>query len=289
MKLFPHIFIDMIGIYKITNPTNKIYIGKSKDIEYRWKQYSYKKCTQQRKLYNSLQKYGVENHYFEVIEECDENLLNEREIYWIKEYTSVESGLNLSYGGEGGNHSLETINLIKLNKSKQITQYSLEGNFIKEWPSVTTAIAETNILAIPGCLKNKIKQAGGFIWKYKGDINFDFNLSKHASKGTKWKDDRKFRKFKENHGEWNKGRKHPPEEIRKMKIKKPLSGGRKKIIQCDLQGNFIKEWNSTIEAAISLNLKTGSINNNLKNLSKTSGGYIWKYKKNQNNPPSSEY
>lgn len=76
----------MIGIYKITNPKGKIYIGQSVNIKKRW--YSYEKlyCKQQFYLYNSLVKYGIENHKFEIIEECLLEQLNEREIYWKQYY-----------------------------------------------------------------------------------------------------------------------------------------------------------------------------------------------------------
>jgi group I intron endonuclease len=73
----------MIGIYKITSPSNKIYIGQSIDIKHRWKVYNYlNKASIGPKIYNSLQKYGYENHKFEIIEECSLKQLNEREIYW---------------------------------------------------------------------------------------------------------------------------------------------------------------------------------------------------------------
>jgi group I intron endonuclease len=109
----------MIGIYKITNPKGKIYIGQSRDIEHRFYYYklSNKWIKEQRKLYNSLQKYGYENHMFETIEECSEDLLNKKEIYWINHFNSVNEGLNLKYGGLGGKHSEET----KQNISKSLT------------------------------------------------------------------------------------------------------------------------------------------------------------------------
>jgi group I intron endonuclease len=74
----------MIGIYRITSPTNKIYIGQSINIEKRWKYYNY--IMGQPKLCNSLLKYGIENHKFEIIEECTVEYLNERETYWKKYY-----------------------------------------------------------------------------------------------------------------------------------------------------------------------------------------------------------
>ena len=72
----------MIGIYKITSPTGKIYIGQSNNIENRKKFYKRLDCINQIKLYNSLLKYSWKQHIFEVIEECTLEQLNEREIYW---------------------------------------------------------------------------------------------------------------------------------------------------------------------------------------------------------------
>lgn len=101
---------NICGIYLITSPTNKIYIGQSINILNRWKyhKYSFKLNT---KISNSFKKYGFENHKFEIICECDETELNELEIFYIKKYNSFNSkiGLNLKSGGEqGGKLSEET-------------------------------------------------------------------------------------------------------------------------------------------------------------------------------------
>ena len=49
----------MQGIYKITNPKGKIYIGQSVNIEKRFSSYkSIRNCHYQIKLFNSLKKYG---------------------------------------------------------------------------------------------------------------------------------------------------------------------------------------------------------------------------------------
>lgn len=86
----------MIGIYKIVNPKGKVYIGQSLNIEKRWKEYLSLNCKGQVKLYNSLCKYGPENHTFEILEECIENKLSEREHYWQVYYEVLGiSGLNL--------------------------------------------------------------------------------------------------------------------------------------------------------------------------------------------------
>ncbi len=51
------------------------------------------------------------------------------------------------------------------------------------------------------------------------------------------------------------------------------------IIQYDLQGNFIKEWNSGKEASLYLRVNNQNICNALKDRAKSAYGYIWKYKK----------
>lgn len=126
----------MIGIYKITNMINeKIYIGQSTDIERRWKTHRAKQnskyCTQYNSpLYRAIRKYGIENFRFEIIEECLPELLNEREIYWISYFDSVNQkiGYNLTRGGYNGTSSIlqesqvkEIINLL-LNTKKTQTE-----------------------------------------------------------------------------------------------------------------------------------------------------------------------
>lgn len=85
----------MIGIYKITSPTGKIYIGQSTDIESRFVKYKYLDCKSQTILYHSLNKYGFENHKFEVILECNSDKLNDNERHYQDLYKCVSvDGLN---------------------------------------------------------------------------------------------------------------------------------------------------------------------------------------------------
>lgn len=85
----------MIGIYKITSPSNRIYIGQSIDIEKRFNQYKKNQnVSEQKGLYNSFLKYGCENHIFEVVEECSLELLNNLERYWQDFYNVLQKGLN---------------------------------------------------------------------------------------------------------------------------------------------------------------------------------------------------
>jgi group I intron endonuclease len=89
--------MNSIGIYKITNPKGRIYVGQSIDIEKRFR--GYKKlsnCKKQTKLYNSFIKYGTINHTFEIIELCSLDMLNEKERYW-QEFYNCLNGLNCNY------------------------------------------------------------------------------------------------------------------------------------------------------------------------------------------------
>lgn len=113
----------MIGIYKITNPKGKIYIGQSVNIEERKLQYKHlSKYSLGRKIYNSIKKYGWEQHMFEVIEECSLDQLNEREIYWGKHFGVLENGLTLKLGNGRGICSEETKQLMSTSAKNIMTE-----------------------------------------------------------------------------------------------------------------------------------------------------------------------
>lgn len=107
-------------IYKITNRINeKVYIGKTtKTLEERiighYDQFKYaRKRTINYVIYKAMRKYGWENFVFEIIDNAlTEDVLNEKEMYWIKYYNcKIPNGYNMTNGGEGCSgmvHSLET-------------------------------------------------------------------------------------------------------------------------------------------------------------------------------------
>ena len=104
-------------IYKITNITNnKINIGKTKEyykdnyfgIEGRFNNHftsansksKYNDCP---KLYNAMRKYGRDNFKIELIDSTTEDNIDEKEIYYIKLYDSINDkiGYNIALGGGG--------------------------------------------------------------------------------------------------------------------------------------------------------------------------------------------
>ena len=96
----------MSYIYKITNQINgKIYIGKTmRSIQERWKKHLTnveKEYCKDRPLYRAMRKYGTKNFIIEQVEECSDNILSDREVYWIEYYGSFKNGYNATLGGDG--------------------------------------------------------------------------------------------------------------------------------------------------------------------------------------------
>lgn len=89
------------GIYKITSPKNRIYIGQSVNIENRLCKYKKLACEDQTRLYRSLLKHGVENHSFEIIHICKKDELNFLECHYIEFFNTfnTKNGLNCRSGG----------------------------------------------------------------------------------------------------------------------------------------------------------------------------------------------
>lgn len=114
----------MSGIYRITNNINgKVYIGQTYNFKRRFR--VHKKKLNNGEHYNehlqrAWDKYGEENFSFDIIEECEIDKLNEREIYWIAFYDSFhnkDNGYNQNEGGcgsRGYKFSEESRNKMKL-------------------------------------------------------------------------------------------------------------------------------------------------------------------------------
>lgn len=96
------------GIYKITSPSGRVYIGESIDIKDRWREYKRLDCKNQVKLYNSLLKYGVDAHIFNIVEECSFEDLLCRERYYQDFYDVLNGGLNLKLSSCGDNKSVHS-------------------------------------------------------------------------------------------------------------------------------------------------------------------------------------
>lgn len=127
----------MIGIYKITNlVNNKVYIGKSTQIEKRKYQHFYdafydnpSNRNYNMTVHKAIRKYGKKNFNFEIIEFCDINQLNEREQYWIKYYNSKCYGYNDSDGGEGVAYLNRDLIFFLWDEGKSVSQIKKETGY----------------------------------------------------------------------------------------------------------------------------------------------------------------
>ena len=118
-------------IYKIINDINgKMYVGKTEhaDVYKRWNEHlrdCKKDRSEKRPLYEAMNKYGVENFHFEVIEEtCAPD---ERERYWIEKLNTYIgfkncNGYNATLGGDGKSY-------LNLDEEEVINYHSNDGCF----------------------------------------------------------------------------------------------------------------------------------------------------------------
>ena len=108
-------------IYKITNKVNgKSYIGQTRyTVEFRWRQHQHKKDNVH--FHNAIKKYGINNFTVEVLEECDFDDLNSREIFYIAKYDTFNRGYNSTIGGNGNRR------LLLDDKYDEITELYLSG------------------------------------------------------------------------------------------------------------------------------------------------------------------
>lgn len=125
----------MIGIYLITNKINgRHYVGQSIDIARRWRQHREIAHCGQAPLYKAIQKYGIENFDFCILEECSKEELNDKEIQYIEQYNSYFCGYNQTRGGDQYSHNVKLTDndfdkIIDLLKNTTITQKEIAEIF----------------------------------------------------------------------------------------------------------------------------------------------------------------
>lgn len=171
-------------IYAIINiNNNKRYIGSTICAKRRFKEhfnFLNKNKHQSPYLQNAWNKYGASNFTFEIIEYVEDfNSLIEREQWWID---NTENIYNLSK--TAGNNGIGILNY----QSKKCYQYSLDGNFVKEWDSISDIERDLGLgnSLIVRCLKGKTRTAHKFQWfyEYKGEVIEGIKV-KSTSKGTR--------------------------------------------------------------------------------------------------------
>ena len=182
-----------VGIYEIVNIVNgKKYVGKSVYL-YRRKyahfvQLRGNKHTNQH-LQNAFNDYGGDNFIFNFLEECDKEILGEREYYWINKYRVWDRnfGYNIELINEDGTNvkSYESIKKLKRSikksdykkpkgkgnpTSKEVHQYSIAGDYIQSFDSCHLAAdfygKHKSFSTISKIARKSIGTSLGFQWRY---------------------------------------------------------------------------------------------------------------------------
>lgn len=160
------------GIYKFTEKeTGKVYIGQSKNI---WHRYGFHYSQAFSQPYDKISPFdqalcnNPTGFEFEIIEECPEEELTKRELYWIEYYNSVAQGYNTIL-------------------NRKIYQFSLNGELINiyyGYAEAANAIGkEQGSGNIYKCCQGDIKTAYGYVWSLSPDFNNRLSVStKNASK-----------------------------------------------------------------------------------------------------------
>ncbi len=211
----------MVGIYKITSPSNKIYIGQSWNISSRIGSYKSVKCKGQPKLYESLKKYGWESHSFEIVhelpEDVDQYTLDSYETLYFNLYSDCRFVMmNVREPGKGGKLSQSTKKILSLvNTGKK---YSDEVNKKKGKSGVLNGMY-------------------GKVSPLKGKTVSSDRLNKVKEY---WTEDKKV--------------------ARSTKYLREFNPNSKAVNQYDKSGNFIKHWPCITSAELELNIShVGSV------------------------------
>lgn len=177
----------MSFIYKITNDINdKIYIGKTNaTIQKRWQEHCHDFCKDRNKnrpLYWAMNKYGIEHFKAEKIEECEYDIAEEREVYWINYYNSYMNGYNATLGGDGKSFydHQEIIDLLK-----QHLEVSEICNKVGCCRDIVYQVAKNNNLNVISAQEIVAKKFSKGVVQYSKEMSYIQDFSSIAS-ATRW-------------------------------------------------------------------------------------------------------
>lgn len=250
----------MVGIYKITNPNNRVYIGQSVNIRKRLERYERLHCKNQSRLYASLVKYGFSEHIFEIIEECTIEQLNERERHWQDFYDVLsENGLNCKltktssksgYCSEEVRKKISESN-VAFYKTKEGRESSIRRVLNTDYAAFQEKrVANTDYAAIVAKKDFKAIVA---------KIDYRANAAKIDYAARAANTDFVARTANTDY------------TAKSKKYMKP-------IMQYKKDKTFIKDWSSAKEAGETLQIRSSDITACCRNRQKSAGKFVWKYK-----------
>jgi group I intron endonuclease len=239
-------------VYKHTFPNNKVYIGITKNNKNRRWQYG-NGYRRQPLIYRAIKKYNWNNVKHEVLYNNLSKIEAEsKEIELIKKYKSnnPKYGYNVDNGGNCcGTHSKETLKkMSEAQKGKKNHMYGKKGELC---PSYGRKLS----------IKTKEKLRKINLGKHVGSLNHMYG--KHHSEETKQKIREKAL-----------GRKITEETRKKLSINSTI---KKKVNQYDLNGNFIKQYESLTQAQKETGVLSQNIGKVCRGQQKYAKGYLWRY------------
>ena len=295
------------GIYKITNLVNgKVYIGQSQDIYKRW--YEHKKESRKNRkdiaLYCAFAKYGIGNFSFEIIEECPLEVLDEKEMLYIKKYNSYvdwenTNGYNMTIGG-----ALCHTHVGNDDQGVRVYQYDKNGNFVAEYRNMNKAAKSVGLksaTSIYQAIKGKFL-ASGYQWRkeysekiqkyvrnkntlrvlqYDKDGNFIkiYNSIEDASKESNCSRSL-IELCVEGHCKTGKGfiwKYYKDNYLKNIETKEYKNSVTNSIEQYTLDGELVEVYESSADAERKTGFSQSCIANCARGNQKTSFGYVWKF------------
>lgn len=166
------------GIYKITFPNNKIYIGLSNNMYRRMLEHN-TDFRNNLPIELAIQKYGkiTEFEILELIDSSNRQLMIEREKYWINYYNSTNKniGYNISSGGDGAN-------IGSLNHEARFTEEEIQGIYkeLKESNLSLTELAKKYNIQL-----SSLSHINNGITYYHSSISYPIRKDKRSNAGIK--------------------------------------------------------------------------------------------------------
>lgn len=279
------------GIYMWESPSGKKYIGQTKNLSFRKKQFLSKSneySKKNSKIDAARRKYpDFAQWKYKVLSYCKEEDLDNKEIYWINYYDTYNKGYNMTTGGGGTPNRHPTEAEIENNRQKHlgktawnkgiefeaifkpVLQYSLDGCFLNYFNSIKEASLHTGCSRsrIGDCAHGQNKSTHGFQWKfYEGTI--PLFIDEYVEYDRK-EAARKMRDTRMKKGSYSR----KPKKIKEKKIIE-----RQKVYQYTIDNELVNEYKSIWDANIINGYKSKSkIYECCKGKRKTAYGYKWSY------------
>lgn len=246
-------------IYKIINKIDgKCYIGQTyNSLEERWRHHK-GNSSNCRYLKRAFNKYGIENFEMKLICICFDEDLNKYESQYIISCNSlVPSGYNLRQGGNGAKQNEET--------KQKIGETLREG-----YSSGRIVNIKKGKKGKPHTEETKLKLSKALTGRKIENPVYGKICSEECKK--KISDIAKQRIINE------ETRKKISETLKqKNKESNVLFNVKRKVLQYDMNNNYIATFNSLTEAANKYNVSRSAISRVCNGKTKTSQGFIWKF------------